>query len=95
MSTLILGLELAHADNYTCVVENPHGSDSATWRVVVLRPPSPPSLALLEARPRELELELRPTPRTPGHALPKTYSLHWRLTAQDVRKANYIIVLLE
>lgn len=88
LSILILGLELAYADNYTCVVENPHGSDSATWRVVVLRPPSPPSLALLEARPRELELELRPTPRTPGHALPKTYSLHWRLTAQEVREAN-------
>lgn len=84
---LFLGLELAHTDNYTCVVENPHGSDSATWRVVVLRPPSPPGLALLEARPRELELELRPTPRTPGHALPKAYSLHWRLTAQDVRTA--------
>ncbi|XP_063362199.1 cell adhesion molecule Dscam2-like isoform X1 [Cydia amplana] len=80
---LIRGLELSHADNYTCVAENPHGSDSATWRVVVLRPPAPPALALLEARSRELELDMRPAPRAPGHALPKSYSLHWRLAAPE------------
>ncbi|CAH2037690.1 unnamed protein product, partial [Iphiclides podalirius] len=77
------GLELSHADNYTCVAENPHGSDSVTWRVIVLRPPAPPSLALLEARSRELELDLRPTPRAPGHALPKAYTLHWRLATPE------------
>ncbi|CAB3253560.1 unnamed protein product [Arctia plantaginis] len=80
---LIRGLELSHADNYTCVAENPHGSDSATWRVVVLRPPAPPGLALLEARSRELELELRPALRAPGHAIPKTYTIHWRLTSPE------------
>lgn len=80
---LIRGLELSHADNYTCVAENPHGSDSATWRLVVLRPPAPPGLALLEARSRELELELRPASRTPGHAIPKSYSLHWRLASPE------------
>ncbi|KAJ8730195.1 hypothetical protein PYW07_017233 [Mythimna separata] len=80
---LIRGLELSHADNYTCVAENPHGSDSATWRVIVLRLPAPPGLALLEARSRELELELRPAPRSPGHAIPKTYSLHWRLASPE------------
>lgn len=75
---------MSHADNYTCVAENPHGSDSVTWRVIVLRPPAPPSLALLEARSRELELDLRPTPRAPGHALPKAYTLHWRLATPEV-----------
>lgn len=77
-------MELAHADNYTCIAENPHGSDLVTWRVVVLRPPAPPSLVLIEARPRELELELRPAPRTPGHAPAKAYTLHWRLTDPEV-----------
>ncbi|KAG6445859.1 hypothetical protein O3G_MSEX004154 [Manduca sexta] len=80
---LIRGLELSHADNYTCVAENPHGSDSVTWRVVVLRPPPPPALGLLEARPRELELELRPALRAPGHAIAKTYNLHWRLASPE------------
>ncbi|KAI8435829.1 hypothetical protein MSG28_004046 [Choristoneura fumiferana] len=80
---LIRGLELSHADNYTCVAENPHGSDSATWRVVVLRPPAPPALALLDARSRELELEIRPAARVSGHAVPKSYSLHWRLAAPE------------
>ncbi|XP_072932101.1 cell adhesion molecule Dscam2-like [Epargyreus clarus] len=80
---LIRGLELSHADNYTCVAENPHGSDSVTWRVFVLRPPTPPSLALLEARSRELELDLRPAPRAPGHAIPKAYTIHWRLAAPE------------
>ncbi|KAM3964353.1 cell adhesion molecule Dscam2 [Aphomia sociella] len=80
---LIRSLELSHADNYTCVAENPHGSDAATWRVVVLRPPTPPGLALLEARSRELELELRPALRAPGHALPKAYTLHWRLATPE------------
>ncbi|XP_052759492.1 cell adhesion molecule Dscam2-like isoform X1 [Galleria mellonella] len=80
---LIRSLDLSHADNYTCVAENPHGSDSATWRIVVLRPPIPPGLALLEARSRELELELRPAPRSPGHALPKAYTLHWRLATPE------------
>ncbi|KAL4709858.1 hypothetical protein ACJJTC_003821 [Scirpophaga incertulas] len=79
----IRNLDLSHADNYTCMAENPHGSDSVTWRLVVLRPPSPPSLALLEARARELELELRPALRTPGHALPKTFAIHWRLTSPE------------
>lgn len=83
---------MSHADNYTCVAENPHGSDSATWRVIVLRPPAPPGLALLEARSRELELELRPAPRAPGHAIPKTYSLHWRLATPEVRKYTYILL---
>lgn len=82
--SFITGLELSHADNYTCVAENPHGSDSATWRVVVLRPPAPPGLALLEARSRELELELKPALRAPGHAIPKTYTIHWRLTSPEV-----------
>ncbi|KAJ0177118.1 hypothetical protein K1T71_007127 [Dendrolimus kikuchii] len=79
----IRGVELSHADNYTCVAENPHGSDSVTWKVVILRPPVPPGLALLEARSRELELELRPAPRAPGHALPKAYTLHWRLASPE------------
>ncbi|CAG4980130.1 unnamed protein product [Colias eurytheme] len=80
---MIRNLELSHADNYTCVAENPHGSDSVTWRVIVLRPPSPPGLSLLEARSRELELELRPAPRVPGHALAKAFTLHWRLAAPE------------
>ncbi|XP_045771663.1 Down syndrome cell adhesion molecule-like protein Dscam2 [Maniola jurtina] len=80
---LIRSLELSHADNYTCVAENPHGSDSVTWRVYVLRPPTPPGLALVEARSRELELELRQAPRAQGHALPKAYTLHWRLAAPE------------
>ncbi|GBP65092.1 Down syndrome cell adhesion molecule-like protein Dscam2 [Eumeta japonica] len=80
---VIKGLELFHADNYTCVAENPHGSDSVTWRMIVLKPPAPPTLALLEARPRDLQLELRPPPRVPGHALPKGYTLHWRLAAPE------------
>lgn len=83
-SFFLVGLELSHADNYTCVAENPHGSDSVTWRVYVLRPPTPPGLALLEARSRELELDLRPAPRAQGHALPKAYTLHWRLAAPEV-----------
>ncbi|RVE41964.1 hypothetical protein evm_013388 [Chilo suppressalis] len=89
---LIRNLDLSHADNYTCLAENPHGSDSVTWRVVVLRPPPPPTLALIEARPRDLELELRPAPRTPGHAMPKAFTLHWRLTTPEgewrVQSAN-------
>ncbi|XP_063825275.1 cell adhesion molecule Dscam2-like [Ostrinia nubilalis] len=80
---LIRNLDLSHADNYTCVAENPHGSDSVTWRVVVLRPPAPPTLALMEARPRELELEIRPAPRAPGHALPKAFAVHWRLATPE------------
>ncbi|CAG9094267.1 unnamed protein product [Plutella xylostella] len=80
---LIRSLELSHADNYTCVAENPHGSDSVTWKVIVLRPPVPPTLALVEARARELELELRPAARAPGHALAKAYTLHWRLAAPE------------
>ncbi|KAL0892915.1 hypothetical protein ABMA27_014593 [Loxostege sticticalis] len=80
---LIRNLDLSHADNYTCVAENPHGSDSVTWRVVVLRPPAPPTLALIEARPRELELELRPALRAPGHALPKAFAIHWRLATPE------------
>ncbi|XP_041978184.1 Down syndrome cell adhesion molecule-like protein Dscam2 isoform X2 [Aricia agestis] len=80
---LIRNLELSHADNYTCLAENPHGSDSVTWRVFVLRPPTPPGLALLEARSRELEIDLRPAPRSPGHALPKAYTLHWRLASPE------------
>ncbi|KAI5651983.1 immunoglobulin domain-containing protein [Phthorimaea operculella] len=79
----IRNVELSHADNYTCVAENPHGSDSVTWKLAVLRPPSPPNLALVEARSRELELELRPVPRAPGYAVPKVYSVHWRLAAPD------------
>ncbi|XP_045529464.1 Down syndrome cell adhesion molecule-like protein Dscam2 isoform X2 [Pieris brassicae] len=80
---MIRNLELQHADNYTCVAENPHGSDSVTWRVFVLRPPSPPGLALIEARSRELELEIRASPRVPGHAIPKEHTLHWRLAAPE------------
>lgn len=86
-----LDLDLSHADNYTCVAENPHGSDSVTWRVVVLRPPAPPTLALIEARPRELELELRPALRAPGHALPKAFAIHWRLATPEV---SFIMVFL-
>lgn len=89
--TFQIGLELSHADNYTCVAENPHGSDSTTWRVIVLRPPAAPGLALLEARPRELELELRPAPKAPGHALPKSYSLHWRLASPEVRICTVLL----
>jgi hypothetical protein len=61
-----------------------------TWRLVVLKPPSPPALALIEARPRELELELRPASRTPGHALPKAFTLHWRLTTPEVSILLYL-----
>lgn len=82
-------LDLSYADNYTCVAENPHGSDSVTWRVVVLKPPAAPGLALLEARSRELELELRPAPRAQGHAIPKAYTLHWRLASPEVRETKY------
>lgn len=75
------------------MAENPHGSDSVTWRVYVLRPPTPPGLALIEARSRELELELRPAPRAQGHALPKAYTLHWRLAAPEVSYIFYIRIL--
>ncbi|XP_037872857.1 cell adhesion molecule Dscam2 isoform X2 [Bombyx mori] len=80
---LIRGLELSHADNYTCVAENPHGSDSVTWKVIVLRPPAPPGLMLLEARSRELELDLRPAQRAQGHAVAKVFTIHWRLASLE------------
>ncbi|XP_050670945.1 cell adhesion molecule Dscam2-like [Leptidea sinapis] len=80
---VIRSLELSHSDNYTCVAENPHGSDSITWRVFVLKQPPPPGLALIEARSRELELDLRPAPRTPGHAIAKAFTLHFRLASPE------------
>ncbi|KAL0850695.1 hypothetical protein ABMA28_006640 [Loxostege sticticalis] len=53
---VILDLDRNVADNYTCTVRNPYGSERATWEVVSLAAPPRPHLRLAAAAPARLHL---------------------------------------
>ncbi|XP_063239602.1 LOW QUALITY PROTEIN: cell adhesion molecule Dscam2-like [Bacillus rossius redtenbacheri] len=85
---LLSGLRRSDAGNYTCRVENPHGSDHVTYRLVVQVPPAAPTLFVTSATSSSILLHWKAGGE--GAAPLTGFLLNYRRAAGDLEEINLL-----